>query len=195
MRVITGVASTLTAALLIALALSSSGAIRTGNGHVTSPVGTPSNVHIENFGRVDANYYRGAQPEGSGYVDLAALGVKTVIDLTSDDADPNEPALTEQAGMRYVQIPMTTHRPPTPAQLARFLDIVNDPAHQPVYVHCVRGRHRTGVMTAVYRMTDDGWTADQAFNEMKQYGFGSDLLHPEFKKFVYGYRPESLPVR
>jgi hypothetical protein len=42
-------------------------------------------------------------------------------------------------------------------------------------------------MTAVYRMTHDGWTADQAFKEMKQYKFGSDRLHPEFKQFVYGY--------
>jgi tyrosine-protein phosphatase SIW14 len=66
---------------------------------------------------------------------------------------------------------------------------VNDPARQPVYVHCAAGRHRTGVMTAVYRMECDGWTADQAYTEMKQYKFGWDFLHPEFKRFVYRYRP------
>ena len=44
-------------------------------------------------------------------------------------------------------------------------------------------------MTAVYRMEKDGWTADQAFREMKQYEFGWDFLHPEFKRFVYGYQP------
>ena len=71
-----------------------------------------------------------------------------------------------------------------------FLQLVNDPANQPVYVHCAGGRHRTGVMTAVYRMTSDGWTADRAFKEMKDYKFGADFLHPEFKKFVYGYRLE-----
>ena len=48
----------------------------------------------------------------------------------------------------------------------------------------------TGVMTAIYRITDDAWTADQAFAEMKQYKFGFDFLHPEFKRFVYTYRPE-----
>jgi hypothetical protein len=42
-------------------------------------------------------------------------------------------------------------------------------------------------MTAVYRMTRDGWTADQAFKEMKAYKFGADFLHPEFKRFVYAY--------
>jgi protein-tyrosine phosphatase len=96
--------------------------------------------------------------------------------------------MTEGAGMTYFQIPMTTRVPPTVAQLTQFLNIVNDPARQPVYVHCVGGRHRTGVMTAAYRMTNNGWNADQAFKEMKQYKFGADFLHPEFKQFVYGYR-------
>jgi protein-tyrosine phosphatase len=65
-----------------------------------------------------------------------------------------------------------------------------------VYVHCVEGRHRTGVMTAIYRMTVDGWTADRAFNEMKQYKFGMDFLHPEFKRFVYAYHPAApAPTR
>jgi uncharacterized protein (TIGR01244 family) len=146
-----------------------------------------SSVRIDNFGRVNPNYYRGAQPDGQDYNDLAALGVKTIINLTSDDAQPNERQMTEQSGMRYVQIPMTTHREPTNAQIAQFLNIANDPASQPVYVHCVGGKHRTGVMTAIFRMTNDGWSADQAFSEMKQYKFGADFLHSEFKRVVYAY--------
>ena len=153
-----------------------------------------STIHIDNFGRVNDNYYRGAQPQGRDYADLAALGVKTLVDLTSDDSDASERGRAEQAGMKYFQIPMTTHEPPTAAKLAEFMSIVNDPARQPVYVHCVGGRHRTGVMTAAYRMTEDGWTADQAFREMKQYNFGADFLHSEFKQFVYGYRPELAPA-
>jgi protein tyrosine/serine phosphatase len=150
-----------------------------------------SAIRIDNFGRVDATLYRGAQPAGHDYADLKALGVKTIVDLTSNDADPHEKAMAEDAGMTYVQIPMTTHTAPTAAQLAQFLGIVNDPASQPVYVHCVGGRHRTGVMTASYRMTHEGWSADQAFKEMKRYNFGADFLHPEFKNFVYSYRPET----
>jgi tyrosine-protein phosphatase SIW14 len=149
-------------------------------------------VQIDNFGRVDATLYRGSQPQGHDYADLKALGVKTIVNLTSDDADPNERTMTEGAGMAYVQIPMTTHIAPTTTQLAEFLRLVNDPASQPVYVHCVGGRHRTGVMTASYRMTHEGWNAERAFNEMKQYKFGSDFLHPEFKQFVYGYHPDAV---
>ena len=89
---------------------------------------------------------------------------------------------------------MTTRKVPTSDQLALFLQLVNDPASQPVYVHCAGGRHRTGVMTAVYRMTSDGWTSDRAFKEMKKYDFGADFLHPEFKKFVYGYHAPPGPA-
>lgn len=146
-----------------------------------------SNVRIENFGRVDEHYYRGGQPVGQDYAALAAAGIKTIVSLTSDDAQPNEKALAEAAGMRFFQIPMTTHQVPTPAQIAEFLAIVDNKTAQPVYVHCVGGRHRTGVMTAIYRMTNDNWSAAQAFAEMKKYKFGADFLHAEFKDFVMGY--------
>jgi tyrosine-protein phosphatase SIW14 len=154
-----------------------------------------STIDIDNFGQVSPTYYRGAQPQGADYRSLAALGVKTVINLTSDDAMAEEPALVEQAGMRYLALPMTTRVPPTEEQIARFLGVVNDPASQPVYVHCVGGKHRTGVMTAVYRMSQNAWTADRAYDEMKDYDFGSSWLHPEFKKFVYGYRAPALEAR
>src|SRR5262249_49324783 len=62
------------------------------------------------------------------------------------------------------------------------------------------GRHRTGTMTAVYRMTQDGWTADRAYQEMKQYKFEGFPSHPTLKRFVYDYytqiaksRPAAAP--
>jgi protein tyrosine phosphatase (PTP) superfamily phosphohydrolase (DUF442 family) len=153
-----------------------------------------SAIRIDNFGQVDASYYRGAQPKGRDYADLAALGVKTLINLTSDDADAAEETMAGRAGLKYIAIPMTTRTAPTGQQLAQFLEIVANPANLPVYVHCVGGRHRTGVMTAAYRMTHDGWDAARAFAEMKQYKFGADFLHPEFKAFVYGYQPAAAAV-
>jgi hypothetical protein len=44
-------------------------------------------------------------------------------------------------------------------------------------------------MTAAYRISHEGWTGEQAFREMKQYNFGADFLHPEFKQFVYSFQP------
>jgi len=182
------------AALAVALSLGSATA-RQASAQPPAASALLSSIHIDNFGQISPSYYRGAQPKGRDYADLAALGVKTLINLTSDDASPDEKAMAAKAGLGYFQIPMTTRTVPTVAQLTQFMKIVNDPANQPVYVHCVGGRHRTGVMTAVYRMTDDGWTADQAFAEMKKYQFGMDFLHPEFKKFVLNYdAPKAKPA-
>ena len=152
-----------------------------------------SAIDIDNFGRVNERYYRGAQPDADDWADLKALGIRMVIDL-QEDGDPGERGLVEKAGMSFHRVAMTTHQPPTAATLATFLALVNDPANQPVYVHCAGGRHRTGVMTAAYRITTEGWTADKAFKEMKQFKFGADFLHPEFKQFVYAYQPQAQPV-
>lgn len=152
-----------------------------------------SRISIGNFGQINANYYRGEQPEGRDYADLAAIGIKTVIDLQAD-GDSNEQRIVEANGMKFYRFPMTTHVPPTSQQITKFLEIVNDPAQQPVYVHCKGGKHRTGVMTAVYRMEQDSWNAERAFSEMKRYKFGADFLHSEFKQFVYGYRPTRTVV-
>jgi protein tyrosine/serine phosphatase len=151
-----------------------------------------SRIRIHNFGRVNDGYYRGAEPDSHDYADLAAIGIKTIVDLRGEDVDPAEKLEAARAGLGYVQIAMTTHEVLTRVKLDRFLQIVMDPERQPVYVHCVGGRHRTGVMTAVYRMARDGWSADQAFKEMKAYKFGPDFLHPEFKAFVYRYTPAPL---
>jgi protein tyrosine/serine phosphatase len=155
----------------------------------TAPGTTAPAVHIDNFGRINEHYYRGAQPAGQDFADLAKLGIKTMIDLTNGDGDSNEQRLAESAGMKFVNIAMSTRVVPTVEQIAAFLSIVTDPANQPVYVHCVGGRHRTGVMTAIYRMTSEKWAGDKAFKEMKSYKYGADFLHPEFKKFVLAFNP------
>lgn len=85
--------------------------------------------------------------------------------------------------------PHSDDHAPSPAIISQFLSLVDDPAKQPVYVHCIGGRHRTGVMTAIYRMTADGCDASHAFQEMKHDKFGAEFLHPEFKAFLDTYLP------
>jgi protein tyrosine/serine phosphatase len=154
----------------------------------TLPRSEASPIRIDNFGRVNDGYYRGAQPRERDYADLAGIGIKTVIDLTADgEASVSEAASVRNAGMKFVRIPLTTHDEPGAAAVTQFLAVVNDAANQPVYVHCQGGRHRTGTLTAIYRITHDGWSADRAFAEMQQYGFGPAFLHAALKNFVYAF--------
>lgn len=144
-------------------------------------------IQISNFGKVSDQYYRGAQPKGRDFADLAAFGVKTIVDLRND-AESFAPELAKRAGLNYVVIPLSGWERPEAAAVTKFLAVVNDPANQPVYVHCQVGKHRTGAMTAVYRMTQDGWSATQAYNEMKKYHFDSFFTpHTDLKEFVFEY--------
>jgi protein tyrosine/serine phosphatase len=56
--------------------------------------------------------------------------------------------------------------------MRRFLAVVGDPARQPVFVHCLRGSDRTGMAVAVYRMSAEGWSREEAIDEMVRGGFG-----------------------
>lgn len=161
-------------------------------GWVVSPVPASRTntygVTIKNFGKVNDNYYRGAQPTEGEFAQLKKLGVKTVIDLRKD-SQRGEPEWVRLAGMQYFNIPMKASRPATEEQTAYFLSLVNNPANWPVFVHCEGGRHRTGALTAVYRITNQGWTADQAYKEMKEYDFESGFFGGPVaqKKFVYAF--------
>lgn len=146
-----------------------------------------ANIRIDNFGCINETYYRGAQPGGGDYADLAALGVKTVIDL-QQDGDRNEQHLVESAGMKFYRIGLKDNAWPTEAQASQFLSLVGDPSNQPVFVHCHGGRHRAGAMTAIYRMTHDGWTAEQAYAEMKRYEFDKGFGHGSLKDYVYDFQ-------
>ncbi len=143
-------------------------------------------VDIENFGKVNDHFYRGAQPKGRNYDQLAALGVKTIVDLR-DDAERGARSDAEGAKMRYINLPMKEKSYPTADTAAHFLEIVNNQANWPVFVHCAGGRHRTGVMAAVYRMSVDGWDLDKTYQEMKQFEFSTSWGHSCYKDYVYDY--------
>ena len=155
---------------------------------VPASMSEPSGVSIRNFGKVNEHYYRGSQPFPEEFAQLKKLGIKTVIDLRKDSV-PGEPELVRAAGMQYFNIPLKANRPATDEQTSYFLSLVNEPSNWPVYVHCKGGRHRTGALTGVYRITHDGWTADQAYSEMKQYDFESGFFGgpTSQKKFVYSF--------
>lgn len=145
-----------------------------------------SGVKIKNFGQMDERFYRGAQPKKEDYKDLAALGIKTVIDLQAEPKD-YEKQMVEALGMHYVNIPIVDKEYPKQEWVDEFLKVVDDPATGKFYVHCAGGRHRTGSMGAVYRFTKYGWSYDQVYEEMKKYDFYTRFGHGDFKKFVEDY--------
>src|SRR5689334_14434214 len=154
---------------------------------------------ISNFGCINESFYRGAQPGKGDYHKLSKMGVKAIIDL-QQDGERDEQRLVEGAGMKFYRIGLSDKSWPSPDKAQEFLRIVSDPANQPVFIHCHGGRHRAGIMTAVYRMNHDGWDAERAYAEMKQYGFESGVGHGSLKDYVFDYyaqiqRNKAIEVR
>jgi len=145
-----------------------------------------SRVSIKNFGQMDDRFFRGGQPKENDYSQLAALGIKTVIDL-QDDPKSYEKHNVEALGMKYVNIPMSDSSYPESAKVDQFLKLVDDPETGKFYVHCAGGRHRTGVMGAVYRFNHYNWNYDQVYAEMKKFDFYTRWGHGDMKKFVQDY--------
>jgi protein tyrosine/serine phosphatase len=135
---------------------------------------------------MDDRFFRGAQPKEKDYKQLAELGIKTIIDLRQDPESYEKPT-AEALGMHYVNIPMSDSSYPLAAQVDQFLKLVDDPSTGKFFVHCAGGRHRTGVMGAVYRFNHYNWNFDQVYAEMKQYDFYTRWGHGDMKKFVQDY--------
>ena len=126
---------------------------------------------LPKFHEVNARLYRGAQPKTGGLKLLAQLGIKTIVDLRSaGDRARSEEREAHALGLRYFNVPLKWYGRPKDVQVERVLEIINRPENQPVFVHCGHGRDRTGLIVAVYRITNDGLTGTQAKTEAKRFG-------------------------
>ena len=130
---------------------------------------TPINMDgVPNLHKISDNLYRSAQPSAEGMANLKAYGIKTIINLRSFNSDRKEIGDT---GLIYEHIYMKAWHPEK-KEAVKFLQIVTDPKCTPVLVHCQHGADRTGIMSAIYRVAVQGWTKEEALNEMREGGFG-----------------------
>jgi tyrosine-protein phosphatase SIW14 len=131
----------------------------------------PRYRELPNFHQVNQGLYRGAQPREGGIPQLAALGIKTILNLrVADERSRAEEQEARAAGLNFFNVQMEGLDRPQDEQVKHALEIIGDPANQPVFVHCKHGADRTGVIIAIYRMTHDGWSTEEALREAKRYG-------------------------
>lgn len=149
-----------------------------------------SSVGLPNFGEVTANLFRGGQPGVDGLESLKKMGVSIVVDMRSGPND-HEKNVVNKLGMQYVSIPW--HCPlPSDESFARFLKLIEDNQGKKVFVHCRLGDDRTGMAIASYRMAEEGWSADEALNEMETFGF--DWRHHMICPTLEHYE-KNFPIR
>ena len=190
----------------IAVAITFILAVGSSPRHVSASAGTVSlpvsdtsaqvTTTLPMFHRLNANYMRGAEPASGGVETLTLLGVRTVVDLRSiyDHTDDVGMA-AEQAGLRYYWLPLGVWNPATDAQAKEFVALVTDESKGPFYVFCDDGLHRTGEMSAIYRVARDRWSVDSALKEMDEVGFNP--YYYSLRGYVWTYarkfNPQAVP--
>ncbi len=149
----------------------------------------------KNFRRVTDWLFRGGQPGVEGIKFLQKLGVRTVISLRWNPwAVAEERQLIEALGMSYVSIPLSYWAWPSERDVSKVLSIIDDPERRPVFIHCLHGSDRTGMLIAMYRMAREGWDVDAAYKEMRACGFHRLPVY-HFKWAVYLYARKLQAVK
>ncbi len=120
---------------------------------------------VVNFAKVSPILWRGAQPTAEGFRALEAAGIRTVVNLRHDHDDL---PLLAGTRLKYLWVPARTWDPEL-TDIVLFLKVMADTANWPVYVHCAQGRDRTGYAVGSYRIVVQGWPADDAIEEMKNF--------------------------
>lgn len=126
---------------------------------------------LPRFHRINEKLYRGGQPRRGGLMRLRQLGVKTVINLRGSNEDTRaEEQYARDLGLNYFNVPLGRIGRPSDAKVQRALAIINAAENHPVFVHCNYGRDRTGLIIAIYRLANEGWTAEEAQREANRHG-------------------------
>ena len=105
---------------------------------------------VTNYTRVNANIATAGRLQEGAIGELKSAGFAAILDLRgADEGVEAERRAVEAAGLRYVNIPVTSVIP-SDGQIEEFQRVVEDPANFPILVHCASG-NRVGVMWTLYR--------------------------------------------
>lgn len=140
-----------------------------------------------NFHEVIRGVYRsGLIPEEAAPL-LKELGIKTVLSFDNNrKRAEREKERLERLGINVILIPWSGWDEPEDEAIAHILRLMESHELRPILVHCKQGQERTGVVVACWRMAQEKWSADEAYREMKTYGFRS-FRYGHLKKYVYHF--------
>jgi len=129
-------------------------------------------------------------------------GFRTIISLR-DGSHPGEPPPDSAEenycaahGIRFLRIPSgkdywewNNGTAPAIEGVKQFRAIMDEPRNYPVLVHCWGGIHRSGAYCAVYRMEYQGWTNDEAIEELRRLGYKNLDDEWDILGFLQHFRP------
>ncbi len=125
-----------------------------------------------NFHAVTPFLWRSGQPSEESFLRMKQHGLKTVINLRHEEQNnPWEKELAEKMGLQYYYFPMDAGKDHDLGQITEILEVIKDPANQPVLIHCHGGKDRTGLVTAIYKIEYTDQDFNDIYKEMLMFGY------------------------
>jgi len=133
----------------------------------------------------------------SGYCEPGPLkrlirehGIRTILALLTHQPDSSrqqkEEAVAKEQNVRIIRIGMPGDGCAKFDLIDQAADIIADPSHYPLLVHCWAGVNRTGIVYAAWRMKYCGWNDEQALAEAIDYGH-SPARNPAMREHLKRY--------
>ena len=159
-------------------------------------------AEISDFGKVSDYLYRGGQPRGNALNELKKLRVDTIVDTRQElrGLIENERHRAESLGMRFMNIPGSGWATPKDEEVAQFFNLILERPRRIIFIHCWLGGDRSGMFIAAYRIAFEGWSPQQAVEEMRAFHY-LHFWHPNMARWVEEFpgrlaqSPELAPFR
>lgn len=113
-------------------------------------------------------------------------GMRTILNLREESEQ--EEAENDGSYLQYFQLRLNVLSDVTIEDFDLIVQTLSNPDNQPILVHCQSGVDRTGIACAAYRMAVDGWSLEEAWEELQCYGGGiHNVLNLKLKHHLEEY--------
>ena len=135
---------------------------------------------VPNLHQITPTLYRSEQPTPQGFRNLEKLGIRTVINLRAFNNDEKEARGTS---LRTERVKILTWNVDD-AHVIEVMRMLRNPENGPFLIHCQHGADRTGLMSAMYRVLEQGWSVDDALAELTDGGYGYHAMWKNILRYV-----------
>jgi len=146
---------------------------------------------------VRPDFYRSSQPAPFQVRHVSRFGIRTIINLRGVNNSGHyhlEREAAAKAGLTLVNFPMKSRRAPPKAMVLQALDLF-ERIEYPVLVHCKSGIDRTGLMSALYLLSQ-GESANMALGQFaRRFGYIGSGPTGIGKAFIEAYRDADAQSR
>jgi protein tyrosine/serine phosphatase len=145
---------------------------------------------VPNLHRITPLLYRSEQPTALGMQNLEKMGIRTVINLRAFNDDDDEVRGTQLRTQRTRILTWNVDD----KHVIEVMRMLKDVDNGPFLIHCQHGADRTGLMSAMYRILEQGWKPEEALAELTEGGYGYHSMWRNILRYVNSADIEQLRV-